>query len=158
MIARATGEDRGPVRFPPPLIYIGALGLAVLLEAVVATPNLPFPLVIAVAVIATAASILLDFRAMSLFVKHGTGIAPWQKSTALVTDGPYRFTRNPMYLGMAILYAGFGLAFGLLWTLALLPVVIAIVDSAVIRREEAYLARIHGDAYRAYRERVRRWI
>jgi protein-S-isoprenylcysteine O-methyltransferase Ste14 len=95
---------------------------------------------------------------MVVFRKYQTGIAPWDPATALVTEGPYRRTRNPMYLGMAALYGGIALGFGLLWALALLPVVILLIDRVVIRREEAYLETKYGDAYRDYRNRVRRWI
>jgi protein-S-isoprenylcysteine O-methyltransferase Ste14 len=78
--------------------------------------------------------------------------------TALVTSGPYRFTRNPMYLGMAFLYVGFAFAFGVIWALAFLPAVIVVVDRFVIAREEPYLERNFGQAYRDYKARVRRWV
>ncbi len=87
---------------------------------------------------------------------HADGaVAP---SSALVTSGPYRFTRNPMYLGMASLYAGIALAFGLLWSLALLLVVLVVIDRGVIAREERYLERRFGDEYRLYKQQVRRWL
>jgi len=79
-------------------------------------------------------------------------------ATALVTTGPYRYTRNPMYLGLAFLYAGIALAFGLLWALAALPVVLLVVDRVVIPPEERHLEAQFGDEYRAYKSRVRRWI
>ncbi len=83
---------------------------------------------------------------------------PWRASSALVTSGPYRFTRNPMYLGMASLYAGIALAFGLLWSLALLLAVLVVIDRGVIAREERYLERRFGDEYRIYKQQVRRWL
>jgi len=76
----------------------------------------------------------------------------------LVIWGPYRFTRNPMYVGMATLYVGGTLLLNDLWPLALLPVVITLVQRRVIAKEEAYLERTFGDVYRAYKARVRRWI
>lgn len=111
-----------------------------------------------VAAISLLLFVALDFRSAALFAKKKTGIAPWHPSTVLVTEGPYGFTRNPMYLGMALLYLGMSLAFGLLWAAAALVPVIVVIDRAVIQREEAYLARKHGAAYEAYRKRVRRWI
>ncbi|MGI8774871.1 MAG: methyltransferase family protein [Actinomycetota bacterium] len=154
----AEERERGPVRFPPPLIYIGGLLGAVALETVWPTPNLPVPLAIAAGVTGIVLSYLLDGRAMSLFIKTKTPMAPWEPTKALVTEGPYRYSRNPMYLGMAVLYLGFSLAFGFLWGLALLPVVLVTIDRAVIAREESYLAERFGDAYRSYKEKVRRWL
>jgi protein-S-isoprenylcysteine O-methyltransferase Ste14 len=151
-------QERGPVSFPPPLVYIAGLAAGALLEARFPTPGLPRPLAVLVGLLAVAVFLSLDYRAMVVFRKNETGIAPWHPATALVTEGPYRRTRNPMYLGMAALYAGIALGFGLLWALALLPVVIVVIDRVVVRREEAYLEDKYGDAYRDYRNRVRRWI
>ncbi|MFP5353383.1 MAG: methyltransferase family protein, partial [Actinomycetota bacterium] len=100
----------------------------------------------------------LDSPAAATFIRKKTGVAPWTPATTLVTEGVYRVTRNPMYLGMTLLYLGLALGLGLMWALALLPVVVAIVDRFVIRREEAYLDRKFGAAYRDYRASVRRWI
>lgn len=103
-------------------------------------------------------SICLDTRAMVLFRRHKTAIAPWHPSTALVTDGPYRRTRNPMYLGMASLFLGLTLSVGLLWGLAVLPLVMGVIDIWVVRPEEKHLEQVHGDAYRSYRSEVPRWL
>ena len=92
------------------------------------------------------------------FKRAKTGIVPFSKSTALVTDGIYRFTRNPMYLGMAMLLAGLALKLGSLGAWIPIPVFIAIVQRQFIRNEEIFLAAIYGDAYRAYQEKVRRWL
>jgi protein-S-isoprenylcysteine O-methyltransferase Ste14 len=79
-------------------------------------------------------------------------------TTALVTSGPYRLTRNPMYLGMAFLYAGLALSFGVTWSLAFLPLVLLAVDRLAILREEHYLEAKFGEEYRRYKARVRRWL
>jgi protein-S-isoprenylcysteine O-methyltransferase Ste14 len=75
-----------------------------------------------------------------------------------VTDGPYRLTRNPGYLGMTLLYAGIAIAADAVWALAPLPVAIAVIDRGVIAREERYLERTFGAPYTEYKRRVRRWI
>jgi len=75
-----------------------------------------------------------------------------------VVQGPYRFTRNPMYVGLAALYAGVTLLVNSLWPLLLLPVVLVVIRWRVIAREEAYLERKFGDVYRTYTTRVRRWL
>jgi protein-S-isoprenylcysteine O-methyltransferase Ste14 len=77
---------------------------------------------------------------------------------ALVTSGPYRLTRNPMYVGMAFLYGAFALAFGVIWALITLPLVLIAVDRLVIAREEPYLEARFGEQYREYTRRVRRWL
>lgn len=76
----------------------------------------------------------------------------------LVEAGPFRFTRNPMYLFGTVAYAGLALVLVQLWSLALLPVVFATTHYAVVLREEAYLDRKFGAAYADYRRRVRRWL
>lgn len=146
------------MRVPPPLIYILGFGLGVGLERAVATPNLPGPAALGAALVAVVIAALLDGGAMRRFLREHTAMEPWRPSSALVTTGPYRFTRNPMYLGMACLYAGIAFAFGMLWSLGLLPFVLVVIDRAVIAREERYLERRFGDAYRTYRGQVRRWI
>jgi protein-S-isoprenylcysteine O-methyltransferase Ste14 len=75
-----------------------------------------------------------------------------------VTDGPYRLTRNPGYLGMTLLYAGIAIAADAVWALAPLPVAIAVIDPGVIAREERYLERTFGAPYTEHKRRVRRWI
>ena len=108
--------------------------------------------------IGAALWLALDGLAMVSFRRAGTSMVSMKPTTALVTSGPYRFTRNPMYLGMAFLYAAFALAFGLIWALATLPAVLIAVDRLIIAREEPYLGARFGDAYRDYRRRVRRWL
>lgn len=157
----AAGDDhkeRGPVRFPPPAIYVAGILVAIALEVWISTPALHPALTIGGTVLFLAVAIYLDGGASARFVKRGTPMAPWLAPKALVTDGPYRLTRNPMYLGMAFLYSGIALAFGLLWAFALLPVVLIVVDRAVIRREEPYLEDRFGEDYKRYRSEVRRWI
>ena len=79
-------------------------------------------------------------------------------TTTIVDTGPYRFTRNPIYLAMVLGLIGLAIAFNTLWLL-LVPVPFALVTRyGVIAREEAYLDRKFGDVYRRYRSRVRRWL
>ncbi|HUA77361.1 MAG TPA: isoprenylcysteine carboxylmethyltransferase family protein, partial [Acetobacteraceae bacterium] len=99
--------------------------------------------------------------AMSAFVRFrlaGTTVRPDRASSALVVRGPYRFTRNPMYLGMTLAYGGVALAAQSLWALLLLPAVLWLIRTRVIAREEAFLRERFGDAYVEYQSRVRRWL
>jgi protein-S-isoprenylcysteine O-methyltransferase Ste14 len=95
---------------------------------------------------------------MLFFRRAGTSMVPFNPTTVLVTTGPYRFSRNPMYLGMAFLYIALALAFGVIWALIVLPLVIAAVDQLVISLEEGYLVRKFGQPYCDYMARVRRWL
>src|SRR5438046_3274902 len=104
------------------------------------------------------AGVLLAVSAAYLFRRAGTTPNPARPTSALVIRGPYRVTRNPMYVGMATLYCGGTLLLNDPWPLAFLPPVMALVQRRVIAREEAYLERKFGDVYRAYKARVRRWI
>ena len=148
----------GPVRFPPPVIYICGVLLAVVAETLWPTNDPPSVVRILAALLMAILFILLDGAATRLFRRNDTPMLPWQASRKLVTDGPYRFTRNPMYLGMACLYIGIMFAFGLLWGLLWLPLVVLAVDRLVIAREEPYLEQTFGEEYRGYKARVRRWL
>lgn len=98
---------------------------------------------------------LLAIRTMK---RIGTAVSPYKESAALVTDGPYRFTRNPMYVAVVFLYVGVALLLRMTWPLVTLPVAILIIHYGVILREEKYLERMFADEYRTYRSQVRRWL
>lgn len=96
--------------------------------------------------------------AMVKFTRSGTTIRPDRASSTLVIAGPYRFTRNPMYVGLAIAYFGLAIADRSPWSLILLPVVLTVIRYAVIAHEEAFLERRFGSSYIDYKARVRRWL
>jgi protein-S-isoprenylcysteine O-methyltransferase Ste14 len=150
--------DTSGVRVPPPLFYIAGFLLGVALELAFPIGGPPVAIAVAGALIAGALWLALDGAAMLFFRRVGTSMAPFNPTTALVTTGPYRFSRNPMYLGMAFLYIALALAFGVIWALIVLPLVIAAVDQLVISLEEGYLVRKFGQPYCAYMARVRRWF
>ncbi|HEV7253159.1 MAG TPA: isoprenylcysteine carboxylmethyltransferase family protein [Mesorhizobium sp.] len=95
--------------------------------------------------------------ALGLFRRAQTCPEPWQPTTAIVSTGIYGITRNPMYVGMALAYAGVALLAHSLMALLLLPFALAVIHFGVIRREERYLEAKFGDEYRGYAARVRRW-
>lgn len=150
--------DRAGVRIPPPVIYIAGFLGGVALEIAFPVSGLPLALALVAGLIGVAIWLSLDGSAMLLFQRAGTGIVPMKPTTALVTSGPYRITRNPMYVGMAFLYVALALALGVIWSLAFLPLVLLIVDRQVIVREERYLEAKFGEQYREYKRRVRRWL
>jgi protein-S-isoprenylcysteine O-methyltransferase Ste14 len=150
--------DTSGIRVPPPLYYVAGFLAGVALELASPTSWPPAAVRIAVTVLAVGAWLALDGAATLNFRRAGTSMVPMNPTTALVTSGPYRLTRNPMYLGMAFLYVGFAFAFGVIWALAFLPGVLVIMDRFAIAREEPYLERKFGQAYREYRARGRRWL
>jgi protein-S-isoprenylcysteine O-methyltransferase Ste14 len=145
----------------PPLLFVGALLLGVVLDRL-----LPLPLSASGTGLAhwiVAVSLILIGLALAAagirnFTRAGTPVPTTEPTRALVTTGIHGWTRNPIYLGMFLVYGGIGVASRSPWTLILaLPLAITI-RYGVVAREEAYLERRFGDAYRAYRARVRRWI
>jgi protein-S-isoprenylcysteine O-methyltransferase Ste14 len=90
--------------------------------------------------------------------RAGTPVDPREAPTALVTEGPFRHTRNPAYVAFTLTYSGLSLLTSILWPLLLLPLVLLAVDRGVIQREERYLEKQFGSSYRQYRHRVRRWL
>jgi len=102
--------------------------------------------------------LLLDGAAAGYFRRIGTNVQPFKPTTVLGTEGLYRFSRNPIYLGFAITYAGLAVAMDSVLALLLLIPCLLVVDRFVIQREERYLSAKFGADYDAYRARVRRWL
>ena len=152
------GPETAGVIAPPPLIYLSALGLGFGLNAAIGTGSLPSRIAIPVggASIIAGAGLMRSF--VRAFARAQTPLDPYKPSESIVTDGPYRRTRNPGYLGMTLAYAGIAIAANTPWALVPLPAAIAIIDRGVIAREERYLERKFGAPYLDYRRRVRRWI
>jgi protein-S-isoprenylcysteine O-methyltransferase Ste14 len=153
-------SDGANVRFPPPLIYVAGLGLGMMAGRFLHVPALGLPSILRIAMggALVVAGIAISFAGARLFMRRRTAIIPYKPASALVISGVYRWTRNPMYLGMALIYAGLGILLKSVAALVLLPLVIAIVHRTVIAREEAYLLRAFGGDYAAYKAEVRPWI
>jgi protein-S-isoprenylcysteine O-methyltransferase Ste14 len=154
----APQRDTAGVIAPPPLIYLGALGIGFGLDAVVGTGSLPSRVAVPAGVVAIVTGSGLMGSFVRAFGRAHTPIDPYTPSEAIVTDGPYRLTRNPGYLGMALTYAGIAIVSNAPWALVPLPLAVALIDRGVIAREERYLERKFGAPYLDYKRRVRRWI
>jgi protein-S-isoprenylcysteine O-methyltransferase Ste14 len=154
----ANSTEASGVRVPPPLLYVAGLLAGGGLEAALPIGRPPLAITLAGSVLGVGAWLALDGAAMLSFRRARTSMIPMRPSSALVNRGPYRFTRNPMYLGMAFLYIAIALALGFVWPLIVLPLVIAAVDQLVIAIEEAYLVRRFGQPYCDYMREVRRWL
>jgi protein-S-isoprenylcysteine O-methyltransferase Ste14 len=103
-------------------------------------------------------SVALGFWAVALFRRAGTGVVPFSEATTLVIRGPYRFTRNPMYLAMAGILVGTAIWLGSVTPWLVLPAFMALIAERFIAPEEAMLERVFGDSYVRYRAAVRRWL
>jgi len=148
------------VRFPPPLVYGVGIALGWLVGRWVAWPITTGPSqtrLIAAAVFALL-YLVLFVGALTAFRRAHTTLIPNKPATAFVTRGPYGFTRNPMYLSLVALYVAVALWLNSWWAFVLLPVVVFVIDRAVIAREERYLDAAFPTEYSAYRSRVRRWL
>lgn len=156
--ARVETTETAGVKIPPPLIYVAGLLAGLGLELAFPIDGPPTWVRIAVGVVGVVAAASLAPRAAMRFRRAGTNVIPFKPTTALVTDGPYRITRNPMYVGMACLYVAIAVATGLIWALILLPLVLLAVDRLVIAKEEPYLERLFGERYLEYKRGVRRWL
>jgi protein-S-isoprenylcysteine O-methyltransferase Ste14 len=154
----ASDRDLAGVIAPPPLIFLAGLALGFGLEALLPGTSLPDALswLLGGALVLAGMALLASF--VRAFGRADTAVAPYSPTTAIVTTGPYRLSRNPGYLGMALIYAGIAVLSQALWVLLPLPLVLAIVDRGVIAREERYLERKFGSGYLDYKGRVRRWI
>jgi protein-S-isoprenylcysteine O-methyltransferase Ste14 len=155
--ARGVPADGPGVVAPPPLVYLVALlggwGLGWLWPASL-VPRSARPAGYAL----IAFSVMLLVLSLHRFRTWNTSVMPRKPATALVTDGPYRFSRNPIYLAFTMFSVGIGIVADLPWLFGLLVPALVVIRRGVIAREERYLERRFGEAYRRYQATVRRWI
>lgn len=152
-------NDSAEVRFPPPLLYLAFLILGLLTSVWYPVHLLPSSLAwISGGALLIGGVLIGPVWGIRMLSVAGTTIRPDKPTAKLVTDGPFRFSRNPLYVALTLMYAGIALMANSIWALLLLPLVILIMWWFVIRREEAYLARAFGEEYEHYKLRVRRWI
>ena len=151
----AIDTDSPGVKVPPPLLYAGAFALGMLLqkfaplrrrEARVAGAGL------------VAGGVTLVVWTRLLFLQRGTTILPTRAVSVLVESGPFRISRNPIYVGFVAIYIGSSLLRRSVWPLLLLPGVVLVIQKTVIDREEAYLERRFGEDYLSYKSRVPSWL
>jgi protein-S-isoprenylcysteine O-methyltransferase Ste14 len=148
---------------PPPVVYLGPLILGLLLNRKISIPFLPRGLTRIVGLPLIGGGVLLGgwtYRTMRRADTPITGepFVPGKPTSSLVTDGPFRYTRNPGYLAGAMVYAGVASLANALWVFLLLPVVLLTMQRTAIEREERYLEGKFGEEYLDYKSRVRRWI
>ncbi|MES9854701.1 MAG: isoprenylcysteine carboxylmethyltransferase family protein [Candidatus Thiodiazotropha sp. L084R] len=151
-------SDHAGVNFPPPLIHAVGLIAAVVLNQIYPLSLPQLGLLWWVGVTLTGFTFILASLSFRQFSLEENPVAPNQQIKGLMTSGPFRYTRNPLYLALALLHIGIALISGIAWLLMSLLPVLLIVRYYVIAREEAYLTRQFGQAYLEYQRRVHRWF
>lgn len=150
--------DSAGVIAPPPVIFGVPLAVALYENRsnplAVMSPR--FAMITGGAIVVVA--LILLVAAFIQFRRARTTIMPYKPTTAIVESWPYSFTRNPIYLAMAVIYIGIAIFFNSLWPFLLLPLVLLVIQRGVIEREERYLEGKFGSDYVDYRSRVPRWL
>ncbi len=155
----AEARDKPDVAVHPPIAWALAIVAGLAADRLYEWPFVPppFPHVwIGAGVFAAGAALAL--WAVVTMRQAGTRVETYKPTTAIVADGPYRVTRNPIYLGLFLGQTGFAIGFDNLWLLAMLVPFILVIRYGVIAREEAYLERKFGAVYLGYKSRTRRWL
>ncbi|HEX4935020.1 MAG TPA: isoprenylcysteine carboxylmethyltransferase family protein [Gemmatimonadaceae bacterium] len=145
------------MHLPPPLVYALPFVAAHFLDRWRPAPFLPAAAALVGGWLLLALG-MIGIPALLAFRRARTSPLPWRPATALVTDGPFRLTRNPMYVGFTLLYLGGTALVNSAGPLAFLPVILFVMNAVVIPGEERHLAARFGEPYREYCRRVRRWL
>jgi protein-S-isoprenylcysteine O-methyltransferase Ste14 len=153
-------KDNPGIFIPPPLIYAAIFFLSILMQKIIPIDNSFFESQNATiaGIVLIVIALLFILPALIKFVQSKNTLVTIKSATSLQTKGIYSLTRNPMYMGLLILYSGIAMLEGNWWAFIFIPLIIIIVQSYVIRGEENYLQRAFGEEYNAYRKKVRRWI
>jgi protein-S-isoprenylcysteine O-methyltransferase Ste14 len=154
----ANANDCPGVIARPPFIYLGFLLLGLVLDWLWPVAVLPETLQYALGAALVGLGVLVVVAAVRRFKAAGTSFRTHEPATAILSDGLYGVSRNPIYLGLTAIYIGAGVMADAGWVLALLGPLLVVMHYGVIAREERYLERKFGDEYRRYKAKVRRWM
>jgi protein-S-isoprenylcysteine O-methyltransferase Ste14 len=142
----------------PPLVYFGTLLISWILNRIIPLPLLPPEMARVVGLAIFLSGFLIGIPAFIQMRRRNTSPNPYKPTTAIVKAGPFRFTRNPIYLSFFIHYLGIAVLIDTAWCIFLLPVLFEVITEMVVIREEQYLNQKFGSAYAEYMKEVRRWI
>jgi len=154
----STLKDHADVKIHPPILVLIHLAMAFAAKWAIPIPFAVPAVVQNIGFVLLAIGFLLGAAAFMEFRKAGTTINPHGNVSSIIGSGVYRFTRNPIYLGMVLMLIGLPLLSGTWWGLILAPVLIFSLNNLVIQHEETYLERKFGEVYTGYKSRVRRWL
>lgn len=160
-MAEVSGVRRSKVKprtIYPPIYFFAACAAMVALHALVPVDRLVSPPYTYLGVVPIVAGVVLAVVAKRRFDGVGTTVRPFERSTAVVSDGPFGYSRNPMYLGMFLALSGLFVVLGSLSPLPVLPLFYWIIVTKFVRREERHMVEQFGDVYGDYKRRVRRWL
>src|SRR5215831_10115376 len=156
MTADQDVPNLGVVR--PPFVYLTSIVLGVLIQLAVPLPFLPRTLAVPLGGSLVVVAIALFSSAVAKFRASGTPIPARKPTRVIVRNGPYRFSRNPIYLAFSLLQLGIAIWVNSLWLLATLVGAVALIHYVVVPKEEQYLERKFGAQYSDYKASVRRWL
>jgi protein-S-isoprenylcysteine O-methyltransferase Ste14 len=151
-------QDKAGVLAPPPLIYLGTLIFGLLLGRRFPISFLPRKMARGLGLPMLGGGVLLLGWFETAMRQADTPTNPYKSVERIATQGPFRYSRNPGYLSMAMIYAGIASLANALWAILFLPVALLVIQRGVIEREERYLERKFGEEYLSYKAQVRRWI
>lgn len=151
-------RDNAGVIAPPPVIFAIPLVAGLAANWMRALPILAGQAGLWLGIALAVAGLGLIGTGILEFARAHTAVVPFSPTTAIVSSGPFRFTRNPLYLGFVLIYVGASFAANTFWPLFLLPLAILVLLRGVIEREESYLESKFGNVYTDYKSRVRRWL
>lgn len=150
--------DKAEVIALPPVIYGAALGFGLMIDFVLPIQFVPERPAVWLGILLIVASIPIVVSALRALARAKTSFDARKPTTAIVTDGAFRFSRNPMYVAATLLYLGIALVMNAVWVLVLVVPLMVLMQRGVVQREEQYLERKFGEEYRRYKTRVRRWM
>jgi len=153
-------NDHPGVYMPPPLIYVLIFLTAVFIQRVMPIDNSLFhyTLTKVIGVVLVLISLFFLVRSLRQFFQSKNTVVTIMPATSLQTNGIYGITRNPMYLGLALVYLAISCFIGSWWNIILFPLLQLIIQEYVIKREEKYLQHRFGQEYLGYKSKVRRWL
>ena len=151
-------QDRVDNIAPPAFIYVGALAIGLLLHWLFPVQVLPTHFAIGIGLLLFVVSGSMAITAVRAFSRAKTTYLFSKPASAIVKDGPYRFSRNPGYVSLTLLYSSIGFLVNSLWVLLMVVPAVTVIHFGVIKREERYLEAKFGDEYREYKTAVRRWV
>ncbi|MCC6298264.1 MAG: isoprenylcysteine carboxylmethyltransferase family protein [Anaerolineales bacterium] len=151
-------KDHADAKIHPPVLLVIHIGVAWALDRFFSLPIDVPPALRNIGLGLAGIGFVLGVLSAFAFFKARTTLNPHGTVSSIVSSGIYRFTRNPIYLGMAFMLVGFPLAFGNVWGIPLTLAFVPLMNKLVIEHEEAYLAQKFGEAYTGYKSRVKRWL
>lgn len=152
------GKDVSGVVVPPPVVYLICVMAGLGLDYLWPLPFLPQTIQFAVGFSIIAVSFVVFGLALREFSRSKTAIDPRKPTTAIISTGPFGYSRNPVYVSMTMLVLGIAIAVDSLWIFVMVIPAVVVIQYFVILKEEAYLERKFGDEYERYKSAVRRWV